>query len=93
MTAVDRGHLHVAEILVKNGADMNYRNKVRALIPVTQVCIMWPMIRHGIMVNQWDVQGMNNKYAACAGHSRHAYVVVPPFDANKFLCNLVIDFH
>ena len=28
MTAVDRGHLHVAEILVKNGADMNYRNKV-----------------------------------------------------------------
>ena len=40
MTAVDRGHLHVAEILVKNGADMNYRNKVRALILVTQVCII-----------------------------------------------------
>ena len=53
VTAVNKGHLHVAEILVKNGADVNYRNKV---IPVTQVCIMWPMIRHGIMVNQWDVQ-------------------------------------
>ena len=32
VTAVDHGHLHVAEILVKNGADVNYRNKVRALI-------------------------------------------------------------
>ena len=58
VAAVDKGHLHVAEILVKNGADVNYRNKVRALIPVTQVCIMWPMIRHGIMVNQWDVQAL-----------------------------------
>ena len=38
MTAVNRGHLHVAEILVENGADVNYRNKVRALIPVSQVC-------------------------------------------------------
>ena len=66
MTAVDKCHLHVAEILVKNGADVNYRNKVRVLILVTQVCIMWPMIRHGIMVNQWDVQGMSNKHAACA---------------------------
>ena len=46
---MDYGHLHVAEILVKNGADVNYRNKVRALIPVTQVCIIWPMIRHGII--------------------------------------------
>ena len=64
VTAVDKGHLHVAEILVENGADVNYRNKVRALIPVSQVCIMWPMIRHGIMVNQWDVQGMSNKHAA-----------------------------
>ena len=64
VTAVDKGHLHVAEILVKNGADVNYRNKVRALIPGTQVhvCIKWPMIRHDIMVNQWDVQGMNNKH-------------------------------
>ena len=44
---------------------------------------MWPVIRHGIMVNQWDVQSMSNKHAACAGHSRHVYVVVPPFDANK----------
>ena len=52
VTAVVKGHLHVAEILVENGADVNYRNKVRALIPVTQVCIMWPMIRHGIMVNR-----------------------------------------
>ena len=78
VTAVNKGHLHVAEILVKYGADVNYRNKVRALIPVTQVCIMWPMIRHGIMVNQWDVQGMSNK---------HAYVVVLPLDANKYsLC-------
>ena len=61
--AVNKGHLHVAEILVKNGANVNYRNKVRVLIPVTQVCIilMWPMIRHGIMVNQWDVQGMSKK--------------------------------
>ena len=40
VAAVGQGHLHVAEILVKNGADVNYRNKVRALIPVTQVCIM-----------------------------------------------------
>ena len=53
MAAVNEGHLHVAEILVKNGADVNYRNKVRALIPITQVCIMWLMIRYGIMVNQW----------------------------------------
>ena len=83
VAAVDEGHLHVAEILVKNGADINYRNKVRALIPVTQIYIMWPVIRHGIMVNQWDVQGMSNKYAACAVHSRHVYVVVSPFDANK----------
>ena len=35
MTAVNKGHLHIAETLVKNGADVNYRNKVRALIPVT----------------------------------------------------------
>ena len=69
--AVNEGHLHVAEILVKNGADVNYRNKVRALIPVIQVCIIWPMIWHGIMVNQWDVQGMSAAYAV---HSRHAYV-------------------
>ena len=78
--AVNEGHLHVAEILVENGADVNYRNKVRALIPVTQVCIMHilcPMIRHGIMVNQWDV---SIKHAAYAVHSRHAYVMVPPFD-------------
>ena len=88
MTAVGKGHLHVAEILVKNGADVNYRNKVRALIPVTQVCIMWPMIRHGIMVNQWDVQGMSNKHAACAVHSRRAYIVVPPFDANKIIFSI-----
>ena len=81
---MNNSHLHVAEIFVENGADVNYRNKVIALIPVTQVCIMWPMIRHGIiMVNQWDVQGMSNKHAACAVHSRHAYVMVPPFDANK----------
>ena len=93
IAAVNEGHLHVAEILVDNGADVNYRNKVRALIPVTQVCIMWPMIRHGIMVNQWDVQGMSNKHAACAIHSRHSYVVIPPFDANKHtLSVLVIDF-
>ena len=78
MTAVDNGHLHVAEILVKNGADVNYRNKVRALIPVTQVCIMWPVIRHGIKVNQWDVQGMSNKHAACAVYSRHAYIHCGP---------------
>ena len=85
MTAVGKGHLHVAEILVKNGADVNYRNKVRALIPVTQVCIMWPMIRHGIMVNQWDVRGMSNKHAI---HSRHAYIMAPPFDANKIIFSI-----
>ena len=43
---------------------------------------MWPMIRHGIMVNQWD---MSNKHTACAVHSRHAYVVVPPLHTNKIL--------
>ena len=32
VTAVYEGHFHVAEILVKNKADVNYRNKVRALI-------------------------------------------------------------
>ena len=58
VAAVNKGHFHVAEILVKNGADVNYINKVRALIPVTLVCIMWPMIRHDIMVNQWDVSGI-----------------------------------
>ena len=41
--AVFNGHLHVTEILVKNGTDVNYRNKVSVLIPVTQVCIMWPI--------------------------------------------------
>ena len=74
VAAVRQGHLHIAEILVENGADVNYRYKVRALIPVTQICIMWPMIRHGIMVNQWGVQGMSNKHAVCAIHSRHAYI-------------------
>ena len=53
VTAVDKGHFHVAEILVKNGADVNYRNKVRALIPGTQVCIMWPMIRHGTIFSRY----------------------------------------
>ena len=32
IAAVDKGHFHIAEILVKNGANVNYRNKVRALI-------------------------------------------------------------
>ena len=48
VAAVNQGHFHVAEILVKNGANVNYRDKVRALIPVTQVCIMSPVIRHGV---------------------------------------------
>ena len=60
---MDKGHLHIAKILVKNGTDVNYRNKVRALIPVTQVCIMWPMIRHGIMVTS----GMY-KLSLCPSH-------------------------
>ena len=34
---MDNGHFHVAEILVKNGADVNYRNKVRVLIPGTYI--------------------------------------------------------
>ena len=33
VAAVSEGHLQVAEILVKNGADVNYRNKVRAFDP------------------------------------------------------------
>ena len=37
VAAVNKGHLHIAEILVKNRADLNYRNKVRPLIPGTQV--------------------------------------------------------
>ena len=42
------------------------------------------------MVNQWDVyvQGMSDKHAACAVHSRRAYVVVPPFDTYKILLSL-----
>ena len=28
VAAVDKGHLHIAEILVKNGANVNHRNKV-----------------------------------------------------------------
>ena len=48
VATVNQGHLHVAEILVKNGANVNYRNKVRALIPVTQVCIMSLVVRHGV---------------------------------------------
>ena len=28
VAAVVKGHLHIAEILVKNGANVNYRNKV-----------------------------------------------------------------
>ena len=28
VAAVNKGHLHIAEILVKNGANVNYRNKV-----------------------------------------------------------------
>ena len=82
VTAVNKGHLHVAEILVKNGADVNFRNKVRALILERQVhvCIMWPIIRH--------------EHAACTVCSIHAYILVPPFDANKILslCVLVVDF-
>ena len=35
VAAVNEGHLHVAEVLVKNGAYVNYRNKARVLIPVT----------------------------------------------------------
>ena len=45
VAAVGQDHLHVAEILMENGADVNYRNKVRVMIPVVQVCIMWPMVR------------------------------------------------
>ena len=57
ITAVNQGHLHVAEILVKNGANVNYRDIVRALIPVTQVCIMSPCSdKAWCMVNQWDGQ-------------------------------------
>ena len=37
VAAVGQGNLHVAEILAKNGADVNYRNKVRALIPMHNV--------------------------------------------------------
>ena len=50
--AVDRGHLRAAETLVKNGANVNYRNKVRELIPVTQVCIKSPVIRHGMVYGE-----------------------------------------
>ena len=31
LAAVDNGYLHVAEILVNYGADVNYRNKVRVI--------------------------------------------------------------
>ena len=50
---------------------------------------LWPMIRHGIVMNRWDVQGMSNKHAACAVHSRHAYIVVPLIDANKIIFPLI----
>ena len=48
VTAVVKGHVHVTEILVRNGADVNCRNKVRVLIPVTQVCITWPVINKAL---------------------------------------------
>ena len=93
--AVNKGHLHVAEILVKNGADVNYRNKVRALIPGTQV-YMYNVANDNIMVwyygepVQWDVQGMSNKHAACASNSRHACIVIPLMLIKDSLCILVI---
>ena len=37
VTAVVKGHVHATEVLVKNGADVNYRNKVRVLIPMLNV--------------------------------------------------------
>ena len=35
VAAVNKGHTHIADILVKNGANVNYRTKVRALITVS----------------------------------------------------------
>ena len=32
MAAVNKGHLHIVEILVNHGANVNHRNKVRPLI-------------------------------------------------------------
>ena len=32
VAAVDKGHLHIVEILVNHGANVNLRNKVRPLI-------------------------------------------------------------
>ena len=86
--AVDQGHLHVAEILVKNGVNVNYRNKVRALIPVTQVCIMSPVIRH--VVNQWDGQGMTNKQHVLFIADMHTLWFLPLTLIKYSLCPLVL---
>ena len=35
MAAVDQGHTHIADILVRNGANVNYWDKVRVLITIS----------------------------------------------------------
>ena len=35
VAAVNKGHTHIIDILVKNGANVNYRTKVRAMIAIS----------------------------------------------------------
>ena len=35
VAAVNKGHTHIADILVRNGANVNYWDKVRALITIS----------------------------------------------------------
>ena len=35
VAAVNRGHTHIVDILMKNGSNVNQRNKVRVLITVS----------------------------------------------------------
>ena len=88
---MDKGHLHVAEILVKSGAHVNYRNKVRVLITaVTQV-------RMSTMNSTCCMLVTHTLYIPLVHHntiSINGHIVVSTFDTNKIpsLCVLVIDF-
>ena len=54
--------------------------------------IMWPMIRHGIMVNQWDVQGINMRHVLFIADMHTSWFL--PLTLIKYsTCPIVIDFY